>query len=257
MTQALQSFEVQTEDGQTITMSVARQAPGEGIREEMTLDSKYQGVEGDSGRKPTVFNSKAKMIKMYRGYVESRVPRQLLGWMLDHGFTIEPTAVAPPLNFPCGVMLQETGKPCPKRLLDLRYRIRHIAKAHEDIADWVLTPAEKRMLAGDMSVSAPTVSPDDERMKALEAQVEKLTALLERDKDPRVREAAEEITQNIITGMDVVSAGAGEFLDEDNVPATADSIDSSGHLISCKYHGRFGKYGEGCPKCAEILAKKE
>ena len=235
------TYKLDTEDGQNITMSVARE---EGAKrdQEIAIDGRYSDATGGQGAK--VYNKKPIRVYVYKGYHRATIQRSEVPWYLDQGFTDHPTAEEPKPQAVCGVFLGETGAPCPKELLNEVERIHHIRQYHRDIAPFVLTDKDWARVRGELGIAGAqqvVAEYDDSKIVALEEQVAKMSEMM--------RVMAEE------KGQDKQPLPTPTLIpDAPHEPIPLKNY--STHDTTCKYKGKFGRYDPLCPACVALKASK-
>src|SRR3990167_9892005 len=190
--EAFQSYKVKTEAGSEVIVNVAERAAAR-RQEAIDVPDQYRDRASEAkGRLPFMQSGKPR-VYMYRGYTESLVPEDRIGWFLKQGFTTAPTQATPKTDVVCGIFLSELGRPCDKHLQSHVWRLHHIREAHSELAPWVLTDEDHKRIRGDMGLSNSSTSVDYDqvqRVAELEAKLDSVLALLEKGNE---KEAIDEL----------------------------------------------------------------
>lgn len=253
---------LQTETGEYLEIAVAQSSAPRTARP-LDVDPRFRDTAAESkGRGPTLFSQKEPRVKVYRGSVETLVASSQAGFLLSQGFTASPTSVAPPITFLCGVETLE-GEICHKMLRTDRDRINHIRITHSDVAPWILSEEDMLKSKGKVVFNGrgAVSTNSDPRVTALEAKVDELLKLLGKSAAPEI---AKEIAADLTTELDLLRAGAEEFMTEGveevvpikvKHPRVAPPDDQPRH--TCTSLGRFGRHVDGCPACEFRKARRE
>src|SRR5687767_10393479 len=93
-------YRVQDERGNWLTIPIVKTVGEQKIDEiDISNPAMRDGPAEAAGRKPTLRHGK-QMVRVYKGFTMSLIPKAQLAWAMSQGFTPNPTAVAPELKFP-------------------------------------------------------------------------------------------------------------------------------------------------------------